>query len=150
MATPERSAEIQVRRARKADLAQLTGLCGQLGYPSNIEDVARRLQGIESAAEHAVFVAEAGGTLGGFVSAFVMRTLESDAHVEVGALVVDETRRSHGVGELLMKQVENWARENGCALVRLRSNVIRGRAHRFYERIGYENYKTQKAFRKKV
>jgi hypothetical protein len=26
--------------------------------------------------------------------------------------------------------------------------VIRERAHRFYERNGYEHYKTQKAFRK--
>jgi hypothetical protein len=30
----------------------------------------------------------------------------------------------------------------------VRSNVIRDRAHKFYERQGYEHYKTQKAFRK--
>ena len=30
----------------------------------------------------------------------------------------------------------------------VRSNVIRERAHQFYERTGYEHYKTQKSFRK--
>jgi hypothetical protein len=30
----------------------------------------------------------------------------------------------------------------------VRSNVVRERAHKFYERGGYEHYKTQKSFRK--
>jgi GNAT superfamily N-acetyltransferase len=151
MTAPVRSAEIQVRRARAADLPHLVPLCEQLGYPSKPEDVARRLAGIESLPEHAVFVAEAaGGALAGFVSVFVMRTLESNPFAEIGALVVDETRRSRGVGEQLVEQAEKWARENGCALVRLRSNVIRDRAHKFYERMGFQHYKTQKAFRKSL
>jgi len=151
MTAPVRSAEIKVRRARATDGSQLAGLCGQLGYPSSVEEVSKRLAGIEPAAEHVVFVAEThSGVLAGFLSAFVMRTLESDAHVEIGALVVDEQHRSQGVGELLMEKAENWARESGCELVRLRSNVIRERAHQFYERLGYEHYKTQKAFRKNL
>jgi len=32
----------------------------------------------------------------------------------------------------------------------VRSNVIRDRAHKFYERQGYEHCKTQKAFRKRL
>ena len=151
MTSPAQSPEVRVRRAREADIPQLAGLCGQLGYPSSVEEVSGRLKGIAAAPEHAVFVAEMiDGTLAGFLSAFVMRTLESDAHVEVGALVVDAQQRSRRVGEVLMKHAEDWARENGCALVRLRSNVIRDAAHRFYERLGYEHYKTQKAFRKNL
>ena len=30
----------------------------------------------------------------------------------------------------------------------VRSNVMRERAHKFYERCGFEHYKTQKSFRK--
>jgi GNAT superfamily N-acetyltransferase len=149
MTAPVQSAEVQVRRARAADLSQLAPLCEQLGYPSKVEDVGRRLAGIESSHEHAVFVAEAAGSsLAGFISVFVMRTLESNPFVEIGALVVDEAWRSRGVGEQLVEQAEQWARENGCVLVRVRSNVIRDRAHKFYERLGFEHYKTQKAFRK--
>ena len=58
MTAPVRSAEIKVRRARATDGSQLAGLCGQLGYPSSVEEVSKRLAGIEPAAEHVVFVAE--------------------------------------------------------------------------------------------
>jgi len=35
-----------------------------------------------------------------------------------------------------------------CRAIGLRSNVIRERARAFYERHGYQHFKTQKAFRK--
>lgn len=143
------ASEIRVRRARASDIAQLTPLCGQLGYPSSAEDVRARLAGIEAAPLHALWVAETSdGKLAGFLNAFVMRTIDTDARVEVAALVVDDALRSRGVGKLLIEQVEIWGRENGCKMIGLRSNVLRDRAHKFYERLGYVHYKTQKSFRK--
>jgi GNAT superfamily N-acetyltransferase len=144
-----RAAEIVVRRARASDIAQLTALCGQLGYPSSEEEVRGRLAGIEAAPQHALWVAETGdGRLAGFLNAFVMRTIDTDARVEIAALVVDDAQRSRGVGPLLIEQAEAFGRENGCKTIGLRSNVIRERAHKFYERLGYVHYKTQKSFRK--
>jgi GNAT superfamily N-acetyltransferase len=120
-----------------------------LGYPSSEDEIRERLAGIEAAPEHALFVAEsADGKLAGFLNVYVMRTIDSDARTEIAALVVDDAHRSLGVGKVLIEQAEAWARENGCAAIGLRSNVIRERAHRFYERLGYEHYKTQKTFRK--
>jgi len=52
------------------------------------------------------------------------------------------------VGRLLMQQAEQWAREQGYSEVILRSNVIRARAHKFYESLGYTPIKSQKVFRK--
>jgi GNAT superfamily N-acetyltransferase len=43
---------------------------------------------------------------------------------------------------------EQWARKHGCGAVRLHSNVLRPRAHAFYEGLGYRVTKLQKAFRK--
>jgi GNAT superfamily N-acetyltransferase len=149
LAGAARAAEIVVRRARASDIAQLAPLCEQLGYPSSEEDVRARLAGLESAPLHALWVAETSdGKLAGFLNAFVMRTIDTDARVEIAALVVDDAQRSRGVGKLLIEQAESWARENGCKAIGLRSNVIRDRAHKFYERLGYVHYKTQKAFRK--
>jgi GNAT superfamily N-acetyltransferase len=54
------------------------------------------------------------------------------------------------VGARLLASAEEWARKRGCKSMSVRSNVIRERAHKFYERNGYEHYKTQKAFRKKL
>jgi GNAT superfamily N-acetyltransferase len=67
---------------------------------------------------------------------------------EVNGLVVADDERSRGTGALLLSAAEQWARSRGCKNMSVRSNVIRGRAHQFYQRHGYEHYKTQKAFRK--
>jgi GNAT superfamily N-acetyltransferase len=47
-----------------------------------------------------------------------------------------------------MAHAEKWALEHGCRIVHLRTNLKRAGAHAFYERLGYEHFKTQKAFRK--
>ncbi|MFZ0635650.1 MAG: GNAT family N-acetyltransferase [Candidatus Acidiferrales bacterium] len=149
MASSASSPAIHVRPARRSDVPRLTSLCGQLGYPSTEHQVAARLAAIESMPEHALFVADASnGMLAGFLDIFVMRTIESDARAEIAGLVVDETYRSQGVGQLLIDSAEAWAREHGCTAVSLRTNVIRERAHAFYEREGYKHIKTQKSYRK--
>jgi GNAT superfamily N-acetyltransferase len=128
----------------------LTPLCGQLGYPSSEEQVAARLAGILAAgSEHTLFVAETpSGELAGFLDIFVMHMIETDMRAEVAALVVDEAHRSRKVGQRLIERAEEWARQQGCTAIGLRSNVVRERAHRFYERLGYQHIKTQKSFRK--
>jgi GNAT superfamily N-acetyltransferase len=68
----------------------------------------------------------------------------------VVGLVIDETVRSRGVGKLLLQKAEAWAKHAGCKSMSVRSNVKRKRAHEFYEKNGYEHYKTQKAFRKNI
>ena len=136
-----------------ADAAALAVLNGQLGYPSTSEQVERRLAEISAQPDHAVLVSELvdpdGGTrVVGWVHGSVRRILENDPFAEVGGLIVDENRRGLGIGALLMDRVEQWARAVGCSAVTVRSNVIRGRAHAFYQRRGYATIKTQHVFRK--
>jgi GNAT superfamily N-acetyltransferase len=108
------------------------------------------LRQLTPASKHAVFVAESTGTAGvvGWVHVSVSHLLESGVRAEVNGLVVAEGQRSAGAGAKLLEAAEEWARKRGCGGMNVRSNVIRERAHRFYERQGYEHYKTQKAFRK--
>ena len=149
--TAARSFAGEIRPARPDDYRQMAELAGQLGYPSNADDVARRLEGLRKTGEHVVFVAQlADGTIAGWIGAFVYCCVEADARVEISGLVVDERFRSQAVGKFLLERAETWAREQGCTAASLRSNVIRERAHAFYERQGYEHTKTQKSFRKKL
>ncbi|HEV3253105.1 MAG TPA: GNAT family N-acetyltransferase [Candidatus Acidoferrales bacterium] len=148
MNTPPMAGATRVRAATLADAAALAPLSGQLGYPATPEETAQRLRRILDDAQHAVFVAEAAGRVAGWVHVFVYRTMESDARAEIGGLVVDEAARSRGIGRALMAGAEAWAREKGCQAVGLRSNVIREKAHAFYEALGYRLIKTQKCFRK--
>jgi GNAT superfamily N-acetyltransferase len=141
----------EIRPARPDDYPRMAELAGQLGYPSTAGDVARRLAGLNATGEHVVFVAQfADGTIAGWIGAFVYRCVEADARVEISGLVVEERFRSQAVGKFLLERAEAWARDRGCSATSLRSNVIRERAHAFYERQGYEHTKTQKSFRKKL
>jgi GNAT superfamily N-acetyltransferase len=86
----------------------------------------------------------------GWVHVSTTPLLEVQPRAEVNGLVVEEAVRRQGAGWLLLEAAERWARKKGCKGVSVRSNVIRERAHAFYLRHGYEHYKTQKAFRKKL
>lgn len=142
---------IVVRAARPADYARMAGLAGQLSYEASAEDIARRMRGMQDSAEHAVFVAESaeGGVIG-WIGLCILRMVEAEARVEVTGLIVDQHTRSKGVGRLLLDRGEEWAREKGCREIGLRTNVIRERAHAFYERQGYKHVKTQRSYRKEV
>jgi GNAT superfamily N-acetyltransferase len=138
----------EIREARPRDYARIAELAGQLGYPSSADEIAKRLDGMQHSNEHAVFVAQVGSDLAGWLAVFVYRVVEADARAEISGFVVDERYRSQGVGMHLLARAERWARERGCREIGLRSNVIRDRAHAFYERHGYRHVKTQKSFRK--
>jgi GNAT superfamily N-acetyltransferase len=139
-----------VRRATDKDAEQVAGLSFQLGYSATSEETARRLLELGGNSEHAVLVADEGGMLLGWIHVHLSHSLAVDGRVEVAGLVVDENHRGRGVGRLLMEHAEIWAREKNCKSVRLRSNVLRGAAHVFYERLGYRETKVQKAFQKEL
>lgn len=141
---------IVVRLATAGDAGRLAVLADQLGYPTLPEDVERRLNHLQQAAGHAVYVAELGdGSVAGWIHLRLHEDLLDEPLTEIGGLVVDEAYRSHGIGRRLMAHAEQWARERGCRGVYLRSNVIRHNAHRFYLSLGFRLIKTQLALGKR-
>ena len=141
--------ELKIRRAKSTDAPQLAVLTGQLGYPATAAQIRARLRAIQPASQNAVFVADSkkDGVVG-WLHVSREALLESDVRAEVNGLVVGEGQRSLGAGARLLAAAEEWARKHGCKSMSVRSNVIRERAHKFYERQGYEHFKTQKSFRK--
>jgi GNAT superfamily N-acetyltransferase len=138
----------EIREAQPRDYARIAELAGQLSYPSSVDEIAARLEGMKRSSDHAVFVAVLDGKVAGWLGVYVCRMVEAEARAEVSGLVVDERFRAQRIGWHLLDHAEHWAREKGCGVIGLRSNVIRDRAHAFYERNGYKHVKTQKAFRK--
>lgn len=136
-----------IRAATPADAETLSGLSDQLGYAADATAIARRLADIAAHGSDLVLVAvDPDGTVCGFAQAQVRRLLIADPFVELVGLVVAERARGAGVGTALLAAVEAWAGEHGCAGMRVRSNVVRGRAHRFYLRKGYAELKRQAVF----
>lgn len=140
-----------VRRARIRDAEDLARLSGELGYPAEEADICRRLEQIADLPEHAVFVAESPrGEVVGWLHVCLSRHLESDALAEIVGLVVAGSHRSSGVGAILVSEAAAWARGAGARELRVRSNVVRERAHGFYLREGFQRIKTQAVFAKRL
>jgi len=95
-----------------------------------------------------VAVLAAEGRVVGWTHVVPCLQLEDAPYAELAGLVVDESARGIGVGKVLLAAVEAWACTHGFEAMRVRSNVVRERAHRFYEREGYARVKAQAVFRK--
>jgi GNAT superfamily N-acetyltransferase len=148
MTDKNKQAELKIRRAKSSDARYLAALSGELGYLVTTAEMKRRLSRLKPAADNAVFVAETQNEVIGWVHVSVNYLMEVAVRAEVNGLVVSEKQRSNGAGARLLEAAEKWARGKRCVNMSVRSNVVRERAHAFYERHGYEHYKTQKAFRK--
>lgn len=132
-----------IRPMALADADDVAALCGQLGYPSSSAQVARRLDLLAGDPEHTLFVAATPeGRVVGWVHVHSVRLMEADPRAEIWGLVVDAGHQRQGIGRALMRQAERWAAERGYREVRLRSNVVRAEAHRFYQGLGYQITKT--------
>src|SRR5271170_4967843 len=131
--------EVQIRPGRSEDAEALANLATQLGYPSTPDEMAARLRRVLPHPDHAVFVAALPGAgARSFVHLLAGISLESGPRVEILALVTDASLRSQGIGRRLVAEAERWARARGLARICVHSNVVRGDAHRFYERLGFE------------
>jgi ribosomal protein S18 acetylase RimI-like enzyme len=142
---------VKIRRARLADAPRVAELSGQLGYPATGRAMAGRLKLALRQKDGACFVAETkeDGVIG-WAHVSVTPLLEVKRRAELNGLVVDERIRCKGAGWSLLQAAEEWARKKRCKGMSVRSNVLRERAHGFYERHSYEHYKTQKAYRKQL
>jgi GNAT superfamily N-acetyltransferase len=127
---------VRIRDARPEDADALASLLGQLGYPTEAEAVARRM---ERLAGDRLVVAEVDGRVVGFGQLHVAPAIEYEGDAaRLAALVVDEDRRRAGVGRALVDALEAEARARGCVLLYVTTAERREDAHAFYERVGLE------------
>ena len=139
-----------IRAARAADSAAIARLTAELGYSAASDEMAARIDAIlQRPGEHALLVAvDAKEHPIGWIHVERVDTLETPPMAGIAGLVVGEGSRSDGVGTALLAAGEGWARDQGIAVMQVRSRTTRARAHRFYEREGYEHVKTSAVFRK--
>ena len=140
--------EVTVRAATAADVAAITKLSEELGYPLGDEVVRSRMAHLMVIPEHAIIVAELDSAVCGWVHVHAHRSLVSGERADIYGLVVSRDVRRRGIGRILMAEAERWARQRGLGLIVLRSNVQRPESHAFYPAIGYEHFRTQAVYRK--
>ncbi len=139
----------RVRLAEDRDVARIVDLYRELTITdSEIEhqhdpspaDYQRVFAEIQSDPRQKLFVAEIGGEVAGTIVLLVVPNLSHNgtpwAFLE--NLVVTGRHRKKGLGRMLLEHSVALARESGCHMVELCSDVRRLEAHRLYASMGFE------------
>lgn len=134
-----------VRQATAADLPQILALLTQLSLDGPREDVSaveayrKAFAEIERDPRQRLLVLESDGRIVGTAVLIIIPNLSHRGRPWALAenVVVDETARSAGYGELLMRRALEEARTAGCYKLTLTSSKRRLDAHRFYARLGF-------------
>lgn len=145
---------IEIRPVQLEDAASLQKLASQeLGYDYPLEACRERLQALLADNQQILLVAcsqVAPKQALGIVHASYYYSFYGDPAYNVMALAVVQAYQHQGIGRLLMQALESQALLKGVHHVRLNSASHRTGAHAFYQSIGYDCYKTQKAFSKNL
>ena len=140
-----------IRPPVPSDYTSMAELAGQLGYPCTARELHVRVASLKDPKQYAVFVAETpDGQVAGWIGVYIFRSVETAPYAQISGLIVDRGQRSRGIGQLLLDAAAKWARRRGCGEIAVHSNVIRRRAHRFYERHGFQLVKTQEFLSKRL
>ena len=142
--------KVSIRVLRADDAETVATLSASLGYPASAGEVRSRIELLADSNDRMAFAAILQDALVGWIDAAVERHLQSEPVVVIGGLVVSDDMRGKRIGQQLCHAVEQWAVQIGIAAVRVRSQLKRADAHRFYLRDGYTQVKISAVFEKHV
>lgn len=95
-----------------------------------------------------ILVARERDEIVGYVQFFPVDELGFRPFVEIAEFLVSPEARSRGIGATLLDRIEDTARANGISTLKLSSQTFRERAHAFYERHGFRNFKNSRFYEK--
>ena len=144
----EKTESAEIRLACATDAAAISGLAGQLGYPTSPRQAEQRLNAILASKDQAVLVALVDHQVVGWLHICLCPVITSDPFAEICGLVVSRPHRRCGLGRRLLAAAEMWAVRCGVSTLRVRSRTDRDDARAFYENLGFAIQKVQRVFDK--
>jgi GNAT superfamily N-acetyltransferase len=140
---------VQVRTLQPEDAGAVARLSNELGYPVDLDQLKTRLkQRLQNADAVAFAAILADGSVVGWIDAAIEHHIQTESAVVIGGLVVGAEARGRGIGMALCRAVEEWTLAKSLKTVRVRSQIKREDAHRFYKREQYHRIKTSVVFEK--
>ena len=132
--------ELLIRAFQPDDCQGLVPLYAQLGYPTPVATLAKRLPTMLMHGDYHLLVATIDDQVIGFIGFVQMKMFEADEdYIRILALVVDETARRQGVAQALLKRVKIFAKQKNIRNLAVNSGITSERevAHAFYKKEGF-------------
>jgi GNAT superfamily N-acetyltransferase len=132
---------IHIRPYHSTDLEALTELMSDLGYPTSVEQMKRRMEQIEAIPSYATFIASIDNKVVGMAGLRQNYTYEEDGcATQISTIVVKNEFQGKGIGKALVLFVEEWAAARNSTCIYLTSGIKpeRMKAHQFYTAVGFE------------
>jgi GNAT superfamily N-acetyltransferase len=128
-----------VRMARNTDAAAVCSLLELAGFRGSSETVEKRITDLHDNSYFHIFVAELSGRVVGVLTLQIVPYLNVESSGGfVISLVVHKGQRRQGVGMVMLRTAESFARARGCIGMRVLSYNSRRGGHDFLSRLGYE------------
>lgn len=135
--TPEH--RVTIRIAAQRDTVAIAPLLGQLGYPTQADELDGRLERLTEHPDVQVLVAELDDRVVGVAAYQLTDLLERpDPQCTITTLVVDHRYRRRGVAYALIHTIEESAVEEGCFRLEVTTRADRDDALAFYRAAGFD------------
>jgi GNAT superfamily N-acetyltransferase len=129
---------IVIRPATIQDIAAISGLITELGYPTTVDEMTARLAVIRTRQDYAALVAAADAEVAGFIGVSVAPGFVRDTpNGQVVAMVVGAAYRRRGIGRAMLARAEAWFAARGVKRITVTSGLQRADAHGFYRAAGF-------------
>ncbi|MFN3632921.1 GNAT family N-acetyltransferase [Exiguobacterium profundum] len=130
---------LRIRNAEMNDVAAMSELMGELGYPTTEKQMATRLMNIQQDSNYHTFVAVENQEIVGMIGFFRGVSYEVDAsYIRIIALVVKASHQKNGVGASLVNHVQEWAHQHGIMKIAVNTGNRRTGSHVFYKKMGFD------------
>lgn len=123
------------------DLNSIIELMSDLGYPTSIEMMSKRMKNIQEISSYHTFVASIDKKIVGMIGCRDIFLYEDDGFVtQISLLVTKKEYQRKGIARSLVSFVEEWASKKGSNGLFLTSGIKpeREKAHKFYEALEFE------------
>ncbi|QSF42972.1 GNAT family N-acetyltransferase [Paenibacillus tianjinensis] len=127
-----------IRHARVNDWKQISALLDQLGYPNTESFIKENIERLLAHPDEELMVYEEEGRVAACISLHFIPQLALIGDIAcISYLIVDETIRGKGIGQIIEEYASSVAKQRNCDRIQVHCHSRRTDAHRFYDRQGF-------------
>ena len=86
----------------------------------------------------------------GWIQVEISNFIFSDRTCNILGVFIDKNYRGNKIGRKLIEEAQEWAKQKGCLIFRICSDISRIDSNAFYKHIGFTPIKTEQIFSRRI